>query len=308
VGLRTNMVRPMADSSFLDKILGSFWGRFFIVILQTVLISQLLLLTFLVRLYVNITLLKYIVVLLVGLLAGFSTRRFLANHTRVLQLMAALISTALGLASLHILSAGFIGINLFYRSNNSPDWEGLIQFGLAALGSLLVINAFRTRSAPQQVHRAPAPAPAAAAPQTKAETIRSLPRFSFPALKKSEPKVTKIAPAKKERVSAKKTTTKKTSNTLAIQKKATKPKKLAVVAAPKPKTKKPARKAKKNAKTEIKFVGKEEHICPYCLDPVEDHDPRGVKICTICKTRHHADCWGITGACQIPHSNEKKKH
>ncbi len=304
MGLRTNTVRPMADSSLSDKILGSFWGRFFIVILQTVLISQLLLLTFLVRLYVNITLLKYIVVLLVGLLAGFSTRRFLTAHTRVLQLLAALISTALSLASLHILSAGFIGINLFYRSNNRPDWQGLIQFGLAALGSLLVINAFRTRSAPQQVHTAPA----AATPQHRPEVKRWLPKFTFPAQKKSEPKVTKIAPVKKERVSAKKRTTKKASNTLAIQKTAAKPKKLAVVAAPKPKTKKPARKAKKNAKPEIKFVGKEEYICPYCLDPVEDHDPRGVKICPICKTRHHADCWGITGACQIPHSNEKKKH
>ena len=220
----------MADSSLSDKILGSFWGRFFIVILQTVLISQLLLLTFLVRLYVNITLLKYIVVLLVGLLAGFSTRRFLSAHTRVLQLLAALISTALSLASLYILSAGFIGINLFYRSNTRPDWQGLIQFGLAALGSLLVINAFRTRSAPQEVQ--------AAAPLPKTEVKSWLPKFALPTLKKSEPKVTKIAPAKKERVSAKKSTTKKASNTLAIQKTAAKPKKLAVVAAPKPKNKK----------------------------------------------------------------------
>ena len=69
MGLKTNTVRPMADLTFSDKILGSFWGRFFIVILQTVLISQLLLLTFLVRLYVNMTLLKYIVVS-VGWIAG----------------------------------------------------------------------------------------------------------------------------------------------------------------------------------------------------------------------------------------------
>ncbi len=301
MSVKSNTVRPMADSSLSDKVLGSFWGRFFIVILQTVLVSQLLLLTFLVRLYVNIDLLKYIVVLLVGLLAGFSARRFLIGHTRFLQLLAALISIALSLASLYILSAGFLGIDLFFRSNTRPDWQGLIQLGLAALGSLLVINAFRTSPAPQEVHTAPA----AAAPQPRREIKPWLPKFSFPALKKSDPKVTKIAPVKKERVS-----TKKPSTTLAIQKKAAKPQKLAVAAAaaPKPKTKKPSRKAKKNAKPEIKFVGKEEHTCPYCLDPVEDHDPRGVKICSICKTRHHADCWGITGACQIPHSNEKLKH
>ena len=304
------MVRPMADSRYPDKILGSFWGRFFVVILQTVLVSQLLLLTFLVRLYINITLLKYIVVLLVGLLAGFSARRFLSAHTRTLQLLSALISTALSLASLYILSAGFLGMNLFYRSTTRPDWQGLIQYGLAALGSLLVINAFRKRSAPEEPPAAPALQ--TANPQPSAKIKSWLPKFTIPSLNKREGKVSKIAPAKKERISAGKSTAKKASNTLAIQK--TTPKKIAKPAAPKklsvaaPKTKKAARKAKKNGKPEIKFVGKEEHICPYCLDPVVDHDPRGVKICPICKTRHHADCWGITGACQIPHANEKMKH
>jgi len=303
----------MADSRFPDKILGSFWGRFFIVILQTVLVSQLLLLTFLVRLYVNITLLKYIVVLLVGLLAGFSARRFLSAHTRTLQLLAALISIALSLASLYILSAGFLGMNLFFRSSTRPDWLGLIQYGLAALGSLLVINAFRKHSVPEE----PPAAPRAqiANPQPRVGIKNWLPKFTLPSVKKSESKVSKIAPPKKEQISTGKSTAKKASKTLAIQKstpkKIAKPagsKKLALAGPPASKTRKAARKAKKNGKPEIKFVGKEEHICPYCLDQVEDHDPRGVKICPICKTRHHADCWGITGACQIPHSNEKKKH
>ena len=313
MSFKTNSVRPMADSRFPDKILGSFWGRFFIVILQTVLVSQLLLLTFLVRLYINITLLKFIVVLLVGLLAGFSARRFLSTHTRILQLLAALISTALSLASLYILSAGFLGINLFYRSTSRPDWQGLIQYGLAALGSLLVINAFRKRSAPEEITEVPRPQ--IANPQPRSQIKNWLPKFTLPSRKKSDSKVSKIAPAKKERISAGKSTAKKSSNTLAIQKTTPKkiakpaaPKKLAIAAPSAQKTKKAARKAKKNGKPEIKFVGKEEHTCPYCLDPVEDHDSRGVKICSICKTRHHADCWGITGACQIPHSNEKKKH
>ena len=303
----------MADSILPDKILGSFWGRFFVVVLQTVLVSQLLLLTFLVRLYINITLLKYIVVLLVGLLAGFSSRRFLSAHTRTLQLLSALISTALSLASLYILSAGFLGMNLFYRSTTSPDWQGLIQYGLAALGSLLVINAFRKRSTSEEPAAAPALQTANLQPGTKIK--RWLPAFKLPSLNKREGKVSKIAPAKKERISAGKSTSEKASNTLAIQKttpqkiaKPAPPKKLSLAAPPAPKTKKSARKAKRNGKPEIKFVGKEEHTCPYCLDPVVDHDPRGVKICPICKTRHHADCWGITGACQIPHSNEKKKH
>jgi hypothetical protein len=290
----------MADSKIPDRILGSFWGRFFIVILQTVLVSQLLLLSFLVRLYVNITLLKYIVVLLVGLLAGFSARRFLTRHTRFLQLLAALISTALSLASLHILSAGFIGIDLFFRSTSSPDWQGLIQLGVAALGSILVINAFRSRSAVEEV---------IAVPQARTKAKNWLPKLALPKAKKSNSKVSRIAPSNREKPKARQASKKKSTTTLATQKTSAAPNKLAVVATSPSKTRQPAKRTKKkNTKPEIKFVGKEEHICPYCLDPVLDHDPRGVKICSICKTRHHADCWGITGACQIPHSNEKKKH
>jgi ribosomal protein L37AE/L43A len=47
----------------------------------------------------------------------------------------------------------------------------------------------------------------------------------------------------------------------------------------------------------------EEHRCPYCLDPVSRNDPRGVKECDVCHTLHHADCWAITGVCQVPHLN-----
>jgi hypothetical protein len=47
----------------------------------------------------------------------------------------------------------------------------------------------------------------------------------------------------------------------------------------------------------------EEHRCPYCLEVVTHNDPRGVKKCNVCSTMHHADCWEITGTCQVPHLN-----
>jgi len=47
----------------------------------------------------------------------------------------------------------------------------------------------------------------------------------------------------------------------------------------------------------------EEHRCPYCLDEVKRNDPRGVKKCNVCNAVHHADCWDITGSCQVPHLN-----
>jgi hypothetical protein len=47
----------------------------------------------------------------------------------------------------------------------------------------------------------------------------------------------------------------------------------------------------------------EEHRCPYCLEPVSRTDPGGVKECEVCHSLHHADCWAITGMCQVPHLN-----
>jgi hypothetical protein len=52
---------------------------------------------------------------------------------------------------------------------------------------------------------------------------------------------------------------------------------------------------------EIRLLGAIEHRCPFCLEIVEKNDPRGVKICKICHTYHHADCWDVTGTCQVPH-------
>ncbi len=53
----------------------------------------------------------------------------------------------------------------------------------------------------------------------------------------------------------------------------------------------------------LKLTGVVEDRCPYCLDVVKKNDPRGVHKCEVCGTPHHADCWAITGKCQVPHLN-----
>ena len=53
----------------------------------------------------------------------------------------------------------------------------------------------------------------------------------------------------------------------------------------------------------VLFASTEEHRCPYCLEIVQPNDPRGIVECKICHTLHHADCWAITGTCQVPHLN-----
>jgi ribosomal protein L37AE/L43A len=75
----------------------------------------------------------------------------------------------------------------------------------------------------------------------------------------------------------------------------------------KPKIKTPARShmvvpSRQRRKEEhVHLAGVVEHRCPYCLEVVEKKDPRGVRACPICGTHHHADCWAVTGTCQVPH-------
>jgi len=55
---------------------------------------------------------------------------------------------------------------------------------------------------------------------------------------------------------------------------------------------------------DVRLKGEEEHRCPYCLELVFKHDPRGIMICPECGTWHHKDCWDVTGSCQVAHRNE----
>jgi hypothetical protein len=53
----------------------------------------------------------------------------------------------------------------------------------------------------------------------------------------------------------------------------------------------------------VRLTGKEEMKCPYCLQPVDPKDRKGIVICPICHSAHHKECWDITGSCQVPHNH-----
>lgn len=60
----------------------------------------------------------------------------------------------------------------------------------------------------------------------------------------------------------------------------------------------------KGSKSDVKLIGEEAHVCPYCLEDVLENDTRGVEICPECGTWHHLDCWNLTGSCGVAHRNE----
>ncbi|MCD6356020.1 MAG: hypothetical protein J7L66_01935 [Anaerolineaceae bacterium] len=61
---------------------------------------------------------------------------------------------------------------------------------------------------------------------------------------------------------------------------------------------------KNHLNNDVKLMGEEEHVCPYCLEEVKKNDSRGVVICPECGTWHHKDCWDVTGSCGIAHRNK----
>ncbi len=62
------------------------------------------------------------------------------------------------------------------------------------------------------------------------------------------------------------------------------------------------RKPKSSQANDVKLMGEEEHVCPYCLEKVNKNDKK--VICPECGTWHHQDCWDLTGACGVAHRNE----
>jgi len=60
----------------------------------------------------------------------------------------------------------------------------------------------------------------------------------------------------------------------------------------------------RHTNNDVKLMGEEEHVCPYCLEEVVKNDSRGLVVCPECNTWHHQDCWDMTGACGVAHRNE----
>jgi hypothetical protein len=69
------------------------------------------------------------------------------------------------------------------------------------------------------------------------------------------------------------------------------------------KTTRTRRRGLRRKRTRLRLAAQVEHRCPYCLEIVEPRDPRGAVECSTCHAFHHADCWAVTGTCQVPHHN-----
>ncbi len=257
-----------------------------------------------------------------GLLAGISARLVLRKWNGFFRFVVSLATLLLSLNILGFFTGWRLGLG-FTLNLAQPDWLGLAQVGIGALAISLSMLVLR-RAAPRVPSAPPKPAPskkpagkkssrpAFRMPQLPQFRMPNLPRPKLPKFRKPNlPRLPKpswplVRPSKRDaglkvRAAAKvkKPPKKVSAAAFSPTRILAKPSTLVV---PKPAARKP-KKARARGRSEIQLAKVEEHVCPYCLEPVVANDPRGMVECKVCHSQHHGDCWEITGACQVPHYN-----
>jgi hypothetical protein len=219
-------------------------------------------------------LLKFIAIIGVGLSASFMARRLLSDRTALLRLFAAAFAGLIALGVLSPLTRGFVGLNLVRKYPIATPLDAAIQLMVLAASVWAGYSAWARRNRevmvepryePAEVTVRPAPARRPRVRRTARDFFSNAGRRINASLSST---IARLAPPtatrSKRRVS------------------------------------RPARRSGRGG-SGITLSAEEQHVCPYCLEPVLKRDPRGIKICKVCKTWHHADCWSITGVCQVPH-------
>jgi hypothetical protein len=202
---------------------------------------------------------------LIGLVAGFSVRWIIRRKNLLLLVCLSAAFITGGLALLGWFTGSRYGIDLFRPGYTRVDGWQIGQVCLATGFAFLALLAWR------QPARRPAPAARTKAARTTSQ-IRRTPQprpDQAPAPQPASPPVSQVV----------------------------EPLSRTIIAEPV----KSKRRRASRSKPKLFLSDQEEHRCPYCLELIDPDDPRGVVECEICHTLHHADCWAITGACQVPH-------
>jgi hypothetical protein len=203
----------------------------------------------------------------IALVAGFSVRWVFRKQIALVRTLLALAVLTAGLALLGFLSGGRIGIGPWRPGASWFDWLDFVQLFMGMDTFLLCLFAWQ---------------------------------FSIPLSAPSPQEESLVQPA-----STRKRLAKHPRRTTASSATGAQPDQIVPAASTSADTQpvKPKRKRLLRRKPQLQLSDVQEHRCPYCLELIEPDDPRGVVECKICHTLHHADCWAITGACQVPHYN-----
>jgi hypothetical protein len=266
-----------------------------------------------------------------GMVAGFTVRKALPRRAWIVKGAITLAALMVGLLMLGLITSGDSGIGPIDTAGRGPNWFGLLQVVIATGTAFLTLQAWRPRLVPRvtdplavDAENNPTPAPRPVAEPSRLAQIwegwtrqwqrtrdsasarwqesaagRSLRRASegleqARAWSQQEPEtaVTTPAPAPAPAPAS----VAEPGLVERVRHRFSRPPTVAKTAVKRPRP-----------QPRIKLIGAIEHRCPYCLEAVEPNDPRGIEVCEICHTFHHADCWAVTGMCQVPHHHTEIK-
>ena len=264
---------------------------------------------------------NWVVALVMGVVAGLAVRLLLNKHSVVVLLLMAILALAASMLLLGWIFPSFEGWNLAGIGNESAGsiWIFLSQLILASFFALLVSlprsvkteqkrSLKKKKSMKQSTKQKAKKSTPKTQKRAKVQPVKS--RKSVPSRNpKSQPKSNiKLPPVMKQKYwnTQWKRIRSKTNLIWHNGQNASRSlrTKLSINSKRPHILKRSSKRRVSPSRRRIKFVrmrGRVEHRCPYCLDLVEVNDPRGVRICPDCHTRHHADCWAVTGTCQVPH-------
>jgi len=207
-----------------------------------------------------------------GLAAGAVARWSMPGRSTAVRWLVAMAAITVGLLTVGLLTGGAAGV-LPGASVGAAQWAEIGELAAGGIMAGLALTAWRRPTPAFELEAAPV---LPIAPTPAPEAVRAAPPI---------PRVT-AGPAQQLR---------RAWDGMRRRLRPEPRPRLVTAAAPRPSR-------RRGGRSDIRLTGAEEHRCPYCLSPVTTADPRGVVICPVCHTPHHADCWAITGACQVPHA------
>jgi hypothetical protein len=261
---------------------------------------------------VNVTFVPFVVALTasagLGLTSGFATRWSLKHRHLLVRLSAAIIGLTVGLLLLGLITLGDAGIGPLNYSNIAPDWAGLLQLASGIVTATLALLA--GRSPVPWLQSAGHPRTLALSARIRARgsqvrdwwegtgLFRSLTQLGQRFVDSEEaPPPAQRSPSRRPRVVR--------EIRSEMPPRPFRPNRLQVMLSGWKEGLNRRGRAVMNWRSRLGVrVGEvAENRCPYCLDTIHRNDPRGTVVCSICHTPHHADCWAVTGMCQIPHKH-----
>jgi hypothetical protein len=285
-------------------------GHIFSVILATLSAAGIIYLLLNTYPSMNSTSVKWVLIVSLGLTAGLTSRFLLADRWFMLQLLTSVLGLLAGLVLLGFLSQGPFGGQLPEANSDSMKLNWVSPLSVSGAAAFITLLALKKNGA-RRLAEAGQDSPTGSEPFPKAANTRL---FS-----QKQPRPT--------RHSAKKSAAARKKSQLSFLRRGfwelrwswwkhgipeahfpdsepaeTPRRKTAVRVQLKHQPRKQP--ARQKTQSNVHLIGKEEHRCPYCLELVNPKDPRGVNICPICHTHHHADCWAVTGTCQVPHFHQ----